>query len=332
MINFEDKISVIVPFRNVKPYIEDCLESIKNQTYTNFEVILLDDASDDGSELIAEQYAKDDKRFLYNRLTKQKSIAAIRNIGLERANGKYIAWCDSDDIVSKDWLLILYTLIKENNCQLSICSYKKTKNRNARLDKYKENLHTELYSAVETQKICLSSNKIGGFLTTKMFVADIAKKIRFYENLKACEDLTFVIEYLDLIENVCRTPKKLYLYFIRKNSLCHDYQLQKMLNFVLAMNLIVKNSKDKPYYYHAVIWRAMTTCMPIILSYKHLKSKKGLRFKMLFAKYFEQSKKIMKEQRKKEHFSFYTKFVISFYNFYYKRYLIKVNKLLKKVY
>ena len=97
MMEYLDKISVVVPFRNVEPYLKDCLMSIKNQTYTNFEVILLDDDSNDGSELIAETFAKEDNRFYYVRLPKQKSISALRNLGIEKANGKYLCWIDSDD-------------------------------------------------------------------------------------------------------------------------------------------------------------------------------------------------------------------------------------------
>ena len=168
----KDKISIIVPFRNVKPYFEDCLISIENQTYTNFEVILLDDASNDGSEIIAQNFGKKDSRFLYYKLPKQKSIAAIRNIGIEKATGKYLCWIDSDDFVSKDFLKVLYENITSGDYKMSTCSYKKSKNRNTKLDIYKNNIQKRDYEASQVQTMCLSSNKIGGFLTIKMFITE----------------------------------------------------------------------------------------------------------------------------------------------------------------
>ena len=256
-MEFKDKISVVVPFRNVKPYLADCLNSIKNQTYTNFEVILLDDDSDDGSEVIAEEFAKEDKRFIYYRLTKQPSIAAVRNLGVEYATGKYLSWVDSDDIVSKDFLKILHKSITSGNYQMSACKFKKTSNRKAHLGKYSKKLNIKSYSALEAQKICLSCDKIGGYLPLKLLVTDIARQVKFNGELKACEDLAYVIEYLELCSNICLTSKKLYLYYMRRGSLSRSGNLKKITNFARGVNYIVKYSKDKPYYNHALCWKGV---------------------------------------------------------------------------
>lgn len=322
-----DKISVIVPFRNVKPYILDCLKSIQNQTYSNFEVILLDDDSNDGSEFIAEAFAKEDNRFFYVKLSKQKSISALRNLGIAKATGKYLCWIDSDDFVSKDFLKILYDNITSGNFQMSTCSYKKSKNRNIKLDVYKKSINKKEYDASEVQKLCLSSNKIGGFLTIKMFITEIAKKILFQENLKASEDLVYVIQYLDLCEKICTCQSKLYFYFIRKGSISHSYQLNKMLNFVKAMNYLLAISKNKEYYENVICWRAMMTCMPIFLSHKDMKKKSTKRLKMLFAIYFDMAHKTIKENKKKK-FSFYVKFVIWIMCIYYSRYMKSAKRLI----
>ena len=299
---------------------------MQNQTYTNFEVILLDDNSDDGSEIIAEEFAKSDERFLYHKLQKQKSIAAVRNIGLKLATGKYLAWVDSDDIVAKDFLLVLHSLITSGNYQMSTCRSVKTKNRHHKLSNAK-GLKSQSLSALETQKSCLSSNKIGGFLMLKLFVTEIAQKISFYDNLKSAEDLVFVIEYLNLCQNVCVSNKKLYLYFMRSGSLSRTYKLSKMLNFVKAMNLLVKNSKQKPYYAHVVCWRAMMCCMPIFLSHREMRSKNAKKLKMLFAKYFEEANSFAKQ--KSNGIKLYSKFVIGLFNILYKGHIKNANRLLK---
>ena len=96
-------ISVIVPVYNVEEYLEECLDSIKNQTFTDFEVILVNDGSTDNSQEICEKFCVQDTRFqLINQENQGQSIA--RNIGVAESKGKFIVFIDSDDIVRVDLL------------------------------------------------------------------------------------------------------------------------------------------------------------------------------------------------------------------------------------
>ena len=96
-------ISVIVPVYNVEEYLEECLDSIKNQTFKDFEVILVNDGSIDNSQEICELYCDQDSRFcLINQENKGQSIA--RNIGVAESKGKFIVFIDSDDIIRVDLL------------------------------------------------------------------------------------------------------------------------------------------------------------------------------------------------------------------------------------
>ena len=91
-------ISVIVPVYNVETYLEECLDSIQNQTYTDFEVLLVNDGSTDGSQAICEYYCQTDKRFrLMNQTNQGQSVA--RNNGVTASTGEFIAFVDSDDII-----------------------------------------------------------------------------------------------------------------------------------------------------------------------------------------------------------------------------------------
>ena len=90
------KISIIVPIYNVKPYLEQCILSIINQTYLNLEIILVNDGSTDGSLLICENFAKKDDRIVL--ITQQNmGLSSARNLGIEIATGEYIMFVDSDD-------------------------------------------------------------------------------------------------------------------------------------------------------------------------------------------------------------------------------------------
>lgn len=96
-------ISVIVPVYNVETYLEECLDSIQNQTYTDLEVILVNDGSTDGSQAICERYCQTDKRFrLMNQTNQGQSVA--RNNGVTASTGEFIAFVDSDDIILANYL------------------------------------------------------------------------------------------------------------------------------------------------------------------------------------------------------------------------------------
>ena len=96
-------ISVIVPVYNVETYLEECLDSIQNQTYTDFEVLLVNDGSTDGSKAICERYCQTDKRFrLMNQTNQGQSVA--RNTGVAVSRGEFIVFVDSDDIILSNYL------------------------------------------------------------------------------------------------------------------------------------------------------------------------------------------------------------------------------------
>ena len=118
-------ISVIVPVYNVEEYLEECLESIKNQTYSNIEVILVNDGSTDNSQAICERYCQQDPRFhLINQENQGQSVA--RNNGVAASTGELITFVDSDDVVSAKYLGNLYAYMTEE-IDLIECEYRVTR-------------------------------------------------------------------------------------------------------------------------------------------------------------------------------------------------------------
>ena len=106
-------ISVIVPVYNVEEYLEECLESIKRQTYTDIEVILVNDGSIDRSKEICERYCEKDSRFkLVSQENKGQSVA--RNLGMAESKGEFISFVDSDDVLKED---MLEQLINTKKCE-----------------------------------------------------------------------------------------------------------------------------------------------------------------------------------------------------------------------
>ena len=118
----EDLISIIVPIYNVENYLRQCLDSIQNQTYQNFECLLINDGSPDNSAGICREYVAKDSRFKYFE-KENGGLSSARNFGIERSGGAYIIFVDSDDWLENDALHLLYVAMKKENADISIGRY-----------------------------------------------------------------------------------------------------------------------------------------------------------------------------------------------------------------
>lgn len=115
-------ISIIVPVYNVEKYLDICMKSLTEQTYEDFEIILINDGSTDGSGAICEKWAGKDRRVrLFHQ--ENKGLAAVRNVGLELARGEYIAWVDSDDYVDRRYLECLIGTMETAGADMVMCSF-----------------------------------------------------------------------------------------------------------------------------------------------------------------------------------------------------------------
>ena len=110
-------ISVIIPVYQVVPYLKQCIESIINQTYSNLEIILIDDGSTDESGKICDQYADTDNRINVVH-QENKGLSASRNKGIELANGEYLSFIDSDDWVDQRFIDVMYKISISSGCDI----------------------------------------------------------------------------------------------------------------------------------------------------------------------------------------------------------------------
>ena len=119
---FSEKISIIIPVYNVEKYLDRCVQSVLNQSYTNLEVILVDDGSSDGSSRLCDLWAEKDARV---RIIHQENrgVSAARNAGLDAATGEYLGFIDSDDYIAPDMYEKLYRSLRENNAEISVCGF-----------------------------------------------------------------------------------------------------------------------------------------------------------------------------------------------------------------
>lgn len=119
----DDLISIITPVYNSERFISDTIDSILNQSYNNWEMIIVDDCSKDKSENIIRRYVNSDSRIKYIKLTKNSGAAVARNTAIEKSKGRYIAFLDSDDLWKETKLEKQLSFMKENDIGFSFTSY-----------------------------------------------------------------------------------------------------------------------------------------------------------------------------------------------------------------
>lgn len=118
-----EKISVIVPIYKVENYLERCVNSIRNQTYKNLEILLVDDGSPDRCGEMCDSYAKEDARITV--IHKENGgLSDARNVGIEASTGEYLAFVDSDDWLDPDMLELLYKMVKKHGADIAECSWR----------------------------------------------------------------------------------------------------------------------------------------------------------------------------------------------------------------
>lgn len=226
-------ISIIVPIYNTSQYLEKCLNSIEIQTYSNIEVLLIDDGSTDLSGEIADEFAVEDKRFQVIHL-ENGGVSRARNKGLDMAQGKYVTFVDSDDYILENHIENLVRNF-DDGVSLSICNYLIDENRiikngikNKRSGKIKkDDLLEEL------------AHIYGGFSFNKMFDLQFIKQheLCFDELLKMCEDLEFVLRYILLSKGeIFYSDLATYGYVQREDSASNFCDIEIAKTYFKAMD------------------------------------------------------------------------------------------------
>lgn len=243
------EISVICPVYNVKPYLKQCINSNLLQSFKNFELLLIDDGSTDGSEIICNIFEKKDSRI---RVIHQENqgVSAARNVGLDHAKGTYIAFIDSDDIVYSEYLEQLYNSLTKNNADISICNYfhfvseKDIKNWDVNSDSIR------IYSGREAcKKMYISDNDALSMVTLwgKLIPKNMFNNIRFPIG-RIHEDQFILYKILYKCEKCIEIKKQLYGYRHNPTGIINSNFSNSRYDDILAMDQAIdfyKKQDDK---------------------------------------------------------------------------------------
>lgn len=214
------EISIIVPVYKTELYLRRCVDSILAQTFRDFELILVDDGSPDGCPAICDDYAAQDPRVVVIH-QENGGVSKARNTGLDRAQGKYIMFCDSDDIVSKRWCEHLYTRSIENDRYMPVCAYTGC----AEEVGSERQLPIVADIRIAPQEYYrLNQAGIAGYIWNAIFIHSVleTKKICFREKKEKGdynEDLLFTMQYIKNMQGIIYCGYADYGYLTREDSL-----------------------------------------------------------------------------------------------------------------
>lgn len=213
-----DLISIIIPVYKVEKYLEKCIESVLKQTYTNLQIILVDDGSPDNCGKICDEYAKKDSRIeVIHKVNGGLSYA--RNVGISKAKGRYIGFVDSDDYIKEDMYEILLNLIKEYDADVSICNLYDVIDGKEYI-RNKENGIQE-YSRLDILKEVLLDKNIQNYAWNKLYKKELFDEIK-YPIGKKYEDIGTTFYVFEKCNKIVVTSEPEYYYLKRSDSLVNN--------------------------------------------------------------------------------------------------------------
>lgn len=285
-------ISVIVPVYNVAPYLKRCLDSVVCQTYSNYEVILIDDGSTDGSGEICDDYAD---KYPHIRVYHQQNsgVSSARNLGIDKANGDFLTFIDSDDIIEFDMLQNMYENAMRFDADISCCLLDVVD-----VDGNLRNLHTGDCGLFKASDV-ISKYFVDQFVkdqmygpVNKLFRKDIIGRTRF-SSFKLGEDILFIFELLQKVKFVYISDFVGYHYMRREGSAMTSNFSTKRLDYIYAGEKILNICKQSSTSVRedALVWlfsHIVVTLRQILCNNQ----------KKLYKTFFEEKLKFLKQNKK----------------------------------
>lgn len=252
-------LSIIVPVYNSEPYLPACLKSIVNQSFNEWECLLIDEESTDNSPNICKEFSQKDGRFKYYR-KKRGGVADARNYGIEHAKGEYISFADNDDLLHPKMYEYLIKNLENTNSDVSCCKYIKdfrsydevNESMLATLPQANiqviENREEIYYSIVKGNK----KNGIEGLVWNKIYRRDVINNTRFDIRVALVDDADFSLRLFKNVNKVCYTDSVLYHWMQHKTNQTTTGSYEKYASaakayetMVTYVNNLVTNEETK---------------------------------------------------------------------------------------
>lgn len=262
----DDKvISIIVPVYNVEEYLDECLDSIKRQTYKNIEVILVNDGSTDGSKEICERYCERDIRFrLMNQTNQGQSVA--RNRGMQESTGEFITFVDSDDVIKEDMLEQLMKQMTSEDIDIVECWY--THNEQELKLETKDNIGIVFRGDAKEALVSLCRDNVVRLNpVAKLFRREVILNFPFLEGL-IYEDVYSGIGILKQIRNMVKINYTGYYYRLRPGSTMNRKFSLKNLDLFTICDKVEKYYDDDKEALNYIYRRLFNLVLMHVIDYR----------------------------------------------------------------
>lgn len=226
-------ISIIVPIYKVEKYLKRCIESILNQSLSDFELILVDDGSPDKCGDICNEYERIDNRIKV--IHKQNGgLSDARNAGLDIAQGEFIGFIDSDDFIHKDMYLILYNTIINSGCNIVQCKFKYfSKEEELNTNIINDGKYT-VYNNIDAIEEIINNKNLNTNTWNKLYRRELFNNIRFPKG-KIHEDEFVTYKVFYKANSVGYINKELYYYFSNSNGIMKNLNINSKFDWIEAI-------------------------------------------------------------------------------------------------
>lgn len=277
-------ISIITPAYNVEKHIERCVRSILEQTEKDFELILVDDGSTDGTANISDELSRIDNRIKV--IHKENGgVSSARNMGLKKSSGEYITFIDSDDWIEKDYLESLLSDIKKFNSDIACCNYVNDDGKNAFGGKTFESKLITRAEALDCYSKYYFTSVWG-----KLYKKAVLKDLFFRSDLSYSEDTLFYTRALTNANSVYWNNRKLYHYFSNSAGAMNTFVLNKRVTDFFARLEIAEIYNDYPELKDGAICRAVSSAISI--EFLSMKKNEAYEKQDILKKYIKDNYKI----------------------------------------
>ena len=258
----KELISVIIPVYKVEKYLDRCIDSVLHQTYKNLEIILVDDGSPDNCGKMCDEYAKYDKRIKVIH-KKNGGLSDARNVGIDKAKGKYITFIDSDDWIPLNSIELLYKGISVNNDDISSGNLKEVFKYVNEDENYSEK-NFEVYNAEGALKELMYLHGFSNSASGKLYKTKLFDNIR-YPIGKYYEDLATTYKIFANSSKIVAIDAVVYYYFQNNNSIMHKKYTSKRLEGIEFAKEELKFIKENfSNITNAAIYRLCYECMSVL--------------------------------------------------------------------
>ena len=259
------KISIVVPIYNVELFLKDCIESVLNQSFRDFEVILVDDGSTDSSPDICDYYANTDNRIkVFHKMN--GGLSSARNYGIGKASGEYLIFLDSDDFWTNENILSLfYDKAITEDLDIIRAEYKRVNElgvllNNKQISDEKVKYQNETFNSYRMIKTLIHGEN---FIVLFFIKKNLLGNIRFNENLKFQEDIDFVVRFFSIERRCGYIADQFYAYRQRQNSITNTPNLENVIDsfsfcdMYYDYSLLAENKKlsDLYVYYSIMMYK-----------------------------------------------------------------------------